>query len=111
MVKWRRGKRVTRILANYTLHAPFQPGDTVRPLAPPGSCSLYRFYDSQGDLLYVGVAWNPGRRWEHHRRTAAWWREATRAVVAVYDCQASALSAERAWIRNAQPRFNVRSTA
>lgn len=35
--------------------------------------TLYRLFDPDGDLLYVGIAGNPGRRFEQHAATKAWW--------------------------------------
>lgn len=88
--------------------APITRLETPRSLVGAGECAVYRFYDIDGDLLYVGVAWNPHRRWSTHRR-AEWWQMVRRVEVDVYRDEVTALAVERAWIRNAMPRFNVRS--
>lgn len=94
----------------FALMAPF-PADVATPLhlVAPHECGLYRFYDADGDLLYVGISWNPFTRWGAHRRRAPWWREATRVLVDVYTSERHALRVERGWIRNACPTWNLRS--
>ena len=36
---------------------------------------LYRFYNSEGELLYVGVTENFDRRFKEHRSSKDWWPE------------------------------------
>lgn len=96
-------------MRSFVAHQPISTGDTSRSDVRGGECALYRFYDALGDLLYVGISWNPGRRWEAHRKTSRWWGEAVRAEVDVYPHEGDALEAEKAWIRNALPTHNVRS--
>jgi len=94
----------------FALTLPF-PGETDTPhhLVRPHECAVYRFYDVVGDLLYVGISWNPYRRWAAHRRRAAWFARAARVLVDVYESERDALRIEREWIRNASPSWNVRS--
>lgn len=75
----------------------------------PKERALYRLYDAAGRLLYVGITWNPVRRWEKHKRLKSWWSEVARAVVEVYPNEGQALDAEVAAIRSEQPIHNVRS--
>lgn len=94
----------------FTLRAPFPPGlDTPHDLVAPHETAVYRFYDGLGDLLYVGVAWNPFKRWASHRRRTSWHGQARRVVVEVYRSERVALRFEREWIRNAKPTWNLRS--
>jgi hypothetical protein len=89
---------------------PFPVGPTAWPdLVPPPHHAVYRFFTAEGELLYVGVSWNPAGRWETHRRVAAWWLFAAVVVVDVYDTEATALEVERYWIAAAAPLHNVRS--
>lgn len=95
---------------DFTLSAPFPPGlDTPHALCAPNETAVYRFYDDLGDLLYVGVAWNPFKRWATHRRRSGWHGSARRVVVEVYRSEREALRIEREWIRNAEPTWNIRS--
>lgn len=69
---------------------------------------LYRAYDADGDLLYVGQSVNPEARMKHHEALSSWWPEAQRIVI----CK-SGFTDERA-ARRAEafaweaPRENVR---
>lgn len=89
--------------------APFPRAETPHHLVSPSECGVYRFYDGHGDLLYVGISWNPFRRWGRHRRATSWFGQAALAVVDVYRSEREALRIEREWIRNASPTWNVRS--
>lgn len=94
----------------FTLTAPLpRCVDTPHELVRPWETALYRFYDRFGDLLYVGVSWNPLRRWATHRSRSAWFDRASRVVVDVYSSEREALRVEREWIRNAKPTWNIRS--
>ncbi|MGW6941370.1 GIY-YIG nuclease family protein [Streptomyces xanthophaeus] len=35
--------------------------------------ALYRLFDEEGRLLYVGVTSNPAKRWSFHERKKTWW--------------------------------------
>lgn len=94
----------------FGLAAPFPAGrETPHELVRPSETGLYRFYDRFGDLLYVGISWNPFKRWGRHRRAAAWFGRAVRVVVDVYSSEREALRIEREWIRHARPAWNIRS--
>lgn len=43
--------------------------------APMGGTFIYRLYDSDGALLYVGITWNPWVRWRVHKKEKLWWGE------------------------------------
>lgn len=47
--------------------------------------ALYRVYDSEGTLLYIGVSNNFGRRWKEHVRQRQWWNECKRMTVDWHD--------------------------
>lgn len=68
--------------------------------------ALYRHFDADGQLLYVGVSNNPPRRlWEHKRR-APWADQIANVSVKWMASREDALDAERAAIRNESPLFN-----
>lgn len=71
---------------------------------------LYRFYDADSQLLYVGVTGDPHTRWQQHRRRSAWSASAETVSLERYAYEDLALVAERAAIRLEQPLHNIRST-
>ncbi|WP_405671422.1 GIY-YIG nuclease family protein [Streptomyces sp. NBC_01530] len=81
-------------------------------LAPPDAThpaertALYRCYDADEELLYVGVSKDPEARWEQHR-DKPWWRDVSMRVVEWFDDRASAERAERKAIQTKGPRYNV----
>ncbi len=69
--------------------------------------TLYRFFDSDDRLLYVGIAGNPGRRWTRHAADKLWWGEVKRAEMAHFHSRQEALDAERDAIISERPIHNV----
>lgn len=72
--------------------------------------TLYRAYDINGQLLYVGVAKNWGRRWAQHSERAPWYGTVARLRIELLPDRESALAAELEAIVNEQPIHNVRGT-
>ena len=68
--------------------------------------ALYRFYDSLGSLLYIGITSNITSRLVQHERAQPWWRLVARVEVEHHSNRAAALSAEQAAIYAESPRFN-----
>lgn len=73
--------------------------------------ALYRFFDAGGDLLYVGVTNDPGRRWGRHANDKPWWHEVDRIEIERYPDRESVLAAERKAIQEEHPRYNVAHVA
>jgi hypothetical protein len=69
--------------------------------------ALYRFFDAGGDLLYVGITNDPGRRWGRHANDKPWWHEVDRIEIERYPDRTSVLAAERKAIHDEHPRYNV----
>jgi predicted GIY-YIG superfamily endonuclease len=68
--------------------------------------ALYRHFDADGALLYVGVTNNPQRRMAEHRCRAAW-RDEIHSVKVKWFCdRLSAEIAEREAITSERPVFN-----
>lgn len=84
-------------------------GETPKDLASGYEQVLYRFFDAEGDLLYVGITWNPYRRWQRHANKAAWFGSAVRVTCEVFPNEWTALKAEVAAIHSERPIFNLRS--
>jgi predicted GIY-YIG superfamily endonuclease len=69
--------------------------------------SVYRLFDADGDLLYVGIAGNPGRRFEQHRADKPWWGEVSRIDLEHWPTRQEAAEAESQAIREESPRYNI----
>lgn len=68
---------------------------------------LYRFYSATGQLLYVGITWNPPTRFQSHRRTKSWWRDVAGITIEHYDSRSDLENAERRAIQVERPLHNV----
>lgn len=84
----------------------FADGDTV--MTPT---TLYRLFDTDDRLLYIGIAGNPGRRFEQHRITKRWWREVATIRLEHFDHRREAESAEISAIVNEHPAYNETGNA
>lgn len=71
-----------------------------------GTC-LYRLYDDQDQLLYVGISHRHLVRLHQHSKDKPWWTQGTRATLTHYPNRAAALEAEREAIVSECPAFNV----
>lgn len=75
----------------------------------PRRAAVYRLYDEDGELLYIGSSYDPARRCKEHQEKGWWPQVAQRTVVwhksreAAYEKEAKAIKAER-------PRHNQAST-
>lgn len=70
---------------------------------------LYRFYGSEGQLLYVGITDSPHTRWATHARKNAegWWADVCVVHSEWYPSRAKAEAAEKQAIRREGPLHNV----
>ncbi|MDV7195867.1 GIY-YIG nuclease family protein [Mycolicibacterium fortuitum] len=68
---------------------------------------LYRVYDSDGDLLYLGATTNPGLRFGDHDSTKSWWPDAANITLEHFPSTDELLDAERAAIQAESPRYNL----
>lgn len=68
---------------------------------------LYRYFDKDGRLLYVGVSLNTLQRAIQHRGSADWWAMAERIEIKRYRTRKLAFAAERRAIKRERPQFNT----
>lgn len=68
---------------------------------------VYRLYDADDALLYVGMTYDPRNRRQGHKRKE-WWPEVARFRLTVYSDKATALRAESQAIRAEHPVHNIR---
>lgn len=74
--------------------------------AQPGSEFLYRLFDADMNLLYVGITWNPFVRWTRHSYEKQWWQRVAYADVHVCEDNYNARHWETWCIKNQHPLFN-----
>ena len=71
------------------------------------STSLYRAFDADGVLLYVGISSSALRRLgQHAGGPAAWWDRATRVEIEHFPTRTEASDAEQRAIADEAPLFN-----
>jgi predicted GIY-YIG superfamily endonuclease len=74
-----------------------------------GKPVLYRLYDKDGALLYVGVTLHAAERFIHHRCPSTRWSAAVaRVEVQLFGNQESALHGEAWAIATEKPKFNAK---
>lgn len=92
------------------LQAPLLPTDIGARVAD--RTALYRLYDAEGHLLYVGITRRLGIRFSEHARThaATWWPLVEKRAVEWFDTRYAAAQAEVNAIRTENPLHNVLHT-
>lgn len=68
--------------------------------------AVYRAYDSDGSLLYVGIAKNWGSRWAQHAEHSPFFGEVARLEVRYVASREEALTVEADAIRTERPVWN-----
>lgn len=77
-----------------------------KPVSP--ETAVYRIYDVNDRLLYVGITNDTALRWLDHRRTKSWWEtDAHRYDVLWYPSRAVAAVEEKKAIETEQPKHNT----
>jgi hypothetical protein len=69
--------------------------------------NVYRLYNDQGELLYVGCTSLGAHRWVEHAGVQPWWADVSTVRVEHYPTRDDALLAEKTWIRNGNPKHNT----
>lgn len=75
---------------------------------PSTPTTLYRLFSQGGDLLYVGITGDPGRRLGQHADEKPWWPAVSTIRLEHFADRASAAEAERRAIRTELPAHNLR---
>lgn len=68
--------------------------------------ALYRHFDAEGALLYIGISGGWFRRTAEHMKSSPWWREVSHIEITYYQNKADALAAETDAIARENPRHN-----
>lgn len=69
-------------------------------------CALYRWFDEQGRLLYVGISVSPLTRQSQHQATSAWYPRACAQSLEWFSSRHEAHIAEIKAIHTENPLFN-----
>lgn len=75
------------------------------------STTLYRCFDADDVLLYVGISIHPTKRLQQHHRDSAWWHQVAKVTFVHGQPRPAALAAEAEAIRTEHPRFNITGVA
>lgn len=71
------------------------------------STALYRLFDAEERLLYVGISGNPPQRWNDHSAEKSWWSTVARKDVEWHESREAAAQAEAIAIRVESPLHNL----
>jgi predicted GIY-YIG superfamily endonuclease len=69
--------------------------------------ALYRLYNADGALLYIGVTDNPERRFKQHRDTKPWWPQVAQKTTEWCPTRLRALAEEATAIEAEAPIYNL----
>lgn len=69
--------------------------------------TVYRCYDVEGRLLYVGITILVTNRLARHQKDKVWWREAVRVELKHFDTRREAELDELHAIAHERPRWNL----
>lgn len=69
--------------------------------------AVYRHYDADGALLYVGLSRNPLKRWGQHKALALWFYDISRIEIQWFDSREDASDAEIRAVKSERPIFNT----
>lgn len=68
--------------------------------------ALYRLYDAEGRLLYVGISNSPYRRWAQHSVEQSWWPQVVTHKLEWHEDRNAAMAAEREAVQSERPTWN-----
>lgn len=67
---------------------------------------LYRHYNSDGELLYIGISLSTARRLAEHRCGSRWFKQIARIEIQHFSTRGAALNAERRAIELEKTKYN-----
>lgn len=74
---------------------------------PPGRTALYRLYDADDRLLYIGITWKVELRLWQHSNDKTWWHLVAHKTVEWFESRKAALEAEEAATREELPLYSA----
>lgn len=72
--------------------------------------AVYRFFNGDGTLIYVGVTNDIPTRWRHHAKNKPWWPEVVEQRATWYPTREAALAVEDQVIVAESPTYNINSS-
>ena len=69
--------------------------------------TLYRHFNSAGELLYVGISTNAYNRYKQHRQEKNWVNQVTSITLERFNRREFAIEAEKIAIEKENPKYNV----
>lgn len=72
--------------------------------------AVYRLYGAAGELIYVGIGFNPEERMRAHAREKPWWPLVTSSMITWHPDRQSARDAETEAIKSESPVANIAGT-
>lgn len=79
------------------------------PNEKPRRAAVYRLYDTEGALLYIGSAYDPEERCREHRKTP-WWPEVASRTEEWFDYRGTAYAEEMKAIGVEKSKYNRMGT-
>jgi hypothetical protein len=76
------------------------------PKARSDRTALYRLFDFNNTLLYLGIARDPEYRWKLHSDRQTWWHHVARKTVEWYPSREDALAAEARFTAKEMPLYD-----
>jgi len=68
--------------------------------------AVYRLYDADGGLLYIGCSSHFPQRWYQHSKDKSWWPQVAVREITWYGSYEEAVTVERAAILDENPLYN-----
>lgn len=69
--------------------------------------TLYQMHNGDGELIYVGLTFDPAIRFGEHRCKKPWWQDVATIKVQHFEDRVEARLAEREMIHKLRPIYNV----
>ena len=69
--------------------------------------ALYRHFDAEGILLYIGIALSPVQRLRKHRDESTWFDRIASITIERFPTREEAKQAESVAIKSERPLFNI----
>mgnify|MGYP003346331237 CR=1 FL=1 len=71
---------------------------------------LYRHFDKEDNLLYVGISFSSLLRLSQHKSLSSWYGQISRVTIENFENREQALEAETKAILNEKPKYNVQKS-
>lgn len=71
------------------------------------TCALYRHFNSEGVLLYVGISLNAVNRTKQHGKVSKWYEEISTITIQHYPNRKEAIEAEGIAVKSEGPLYNI----